>query len=56
MKILHLFSNAKFTGPAELALNLCVTLRSLGVDADLAFPDLLKGRLHTLRALSLILI
>lgn len=49
MKVLHLFSNAKFTGPAELALNLCVTLRTLGVEADLAFPDLPKGRPHTLR-------
>ena len=49
MKVLHLFSNAKFTGPAELALNLCVTLRVLGVEADLAFPDLPPGRAHTLR-------
>ena len=48
MKVLHLFSNAKFTGPAELALNLCVTLRSLGVEADLAFPTVPKGRPHTL--------
>lgn len=36
MKILHLFSNAKWTGPAEPALNLCVALRTLGVDADFA--------------------
>jgi glycosyltransferase involved in cell wall biosynthesis len=49
MKVLHLFSNAKFTGPAELALNLCVTLRALGIHADLAFPDLPPGRPHTLR-------
>ena len=48
VKVLHLFSNAKFTGPAELALNLCVTLRTLGVEADLAFPNLPKGRQHTL--------
>ncbi|HRI89349.1 MAG TPA: hypothetical protein PK869_13835, partial [Candidatus Hydrogenedentes bacterium] len=49
MKVLHLFSNAKYTGPAELALNLCVTLRSMGVDADLAFPNLPDGKQHTLR-------
>ena len=36
MKALHLFSNAKWTGPAEPALNLCVALRALGVDADFA--------------------
>ncbi|NUM55803.1 MAG: glycosyltransferase family 4 protein [Candidatus Hydrogenedentes bacterium] len=48
MNVLHLFSNAKFTGPAELALNLCVTLRSLGVGVDLAFPALPTGRAHTL--------
>ena len=48
MNVLHLFSNAKFTGPAELALNLCVTLRTLGVEVDLAFPGLPKGRPHTL--------
>ena len=40
MKVLHLFSNAKWTGPAEPALNLCVTLRRLGVDAEFACcPD-----------------
>ena len=48
MKVLHLFSNAKYTGPAELALNLCVSLRQLGVEADLAFPALPAGRPHTL--------
>ncbi|MDX9972506.1 MAG: glycosyltransferase family 4 protein [FCB group bacterium] len=36
MKVLHLFSNAKWTGPAEPALNLCVALRRLGVEADFA--------------------
>jgi glycosyltransferase involved in cell wall biosynthesis len=36
MKILHLFSNSKWTGPAEPALNLCVALRRLGVEADFA--------------------
>lgn len=40
MRVLHLFSNAKWTGPAEPALNLCVTLRRLGIEADFACaPD-----------------
>lgn len=40
MRVLHLFSNSKWTGPAEPALNLCVALRSLGVEADFASaPD-----------------
>lgn len=40
MRVLHLFSNAKWTGPAEPALNLCVALRRQGVDADFACaPD-----------------
>ncbi len=40
LRVLHLFSNAKWTGPAEPALNLCVALRGLGVDADFACaPD-----------------
>jgi glycosyltransferase involved in cell wall biosynthesis len=48
MKVLHLFSNAKYTGPAEPALNLCVALRRLGVEADLAFPALPPDKQHTL--------
>lgn len=36
IRVLHLFSNAKWTGPAEPALNLCVALRALGVQADFA--------------------
>lgn len=36
MRVLHLFSNSKWTGPAEPALNLCVALRSLGVACDFA--------------------
>lgn len=36
MKVLHLFSNFKWTGPAEPALNLCLALRKLGVEADFA--------------------
>jgi glycosyltransferase involved in cell wall biosynthesis len=40
IRVLHLFSNAKWTGPAEPALNLCVALRALGVQADFACaPD-----------------
>lgn len=40
MRVLHLFSNSKWTGPAEPALNLCLTLRELGVDVDFACaPD-----------------
>lgn len=40
MRVLHLFSNAKWTGPAEPALNLCVALRARGIDADFACaPD-----------------
>ncbi|MEA3364185.1 MAG: glycosyltransferase family 4 protein [Candidatus Hydrogenedentes bacterium] len=40
MKVLHLFSNAKWTGPAEPALNLCAALRRAGVEADFACsPD-----------------
>lgn len=48
MRVLHLFSNAKYTGPAEPALNLVVSLRKLGVEADLAFPGLPAGTQHTL--------
>ncbi|HPO16250.1 MAG TPA: glycosyltransferase family 4 protein [Candidatus Hydrogenedentes bacterium] len=40
MNILHLFSNCKWTGPAEPALNLCVALRAHGINADFACaPD-----------------
>ena len=49
MRVLHLFSNAKYTGPAEPALNLCVWLRRIGIEADLAFPELPAGTPHTLR-------
>lgn len=48
MRALHLFSNAKYTGPAEPALNLVVSLRKLGVEAELAFPALPEGTQHTL--------
>lgn len=36
MKILHLFSDWKWTGPAEPALNLCVELKKLGHDVTIA--------------------
>ena len=36
MKILHLFSDWKWTGPAEPALNLCVELKKRGHDVTLA--------------------
>src|SRR5688572_19878821 len=36
MRVLHLFSNWKWTGPAELAVNLCRGLTAVGVDARFA--------------------
>ena len=36
MKILHLFSNWKWTGPAEPALNLCLGLQRIGHDVSFA--------------------
>lgn len=40
MNVLHLFSNCKWTGPAEPALNLCVALRAQGITVDFACaPD-----------------
>lgn len=48
MKVLHLFSNSKWTGPAEPALNLCAALRGQGVEADFACspgPDLSRNRI-----------
>lgn len=39
MRVLHLFSNSKWTGPAEPALNLCVALRARGVEADFACAE-----------------
>lgn len=46
MRILHLFSNAKWTGPAEPALNLCVALRRLGIDVDFACTPKAKAPVH----------
>ncbi|HVN98357.1 MAG TPA: glycosyltransferase family 4 protein [Syntrophorhabdaceae bacterium] len=37
MKILHLFSDWKWTGPAEPVLSLCKALENLGVDVILAY-------------------
>jgi len=48
MKILHLFSNAKWTGPAEPALRLCAELRKHGVDTDFACPPTAPGSPYTL--------
>ncbi len=48
MKILHLFSNAKWTGPAEPALTLCAKLRDVGVDTDFACPPTAPGSPYTL--------
>lgn len=40
MRVLHLFSNCKWTGPAEPALNLCRALRDEGVETEFACaPD-----------------
>ncbi|MCK5861826.1 MAG: glycosyltransferase family 4 protein [Candidatus Hydrogenedentes bacterium] len=36
MRVLHLFSNCKWTGPAEPALNMCIALRSQGITVDFA--------------------
>jgi len=36
MKVLHLFSNHKWTGPAEPCLTLCKNLKAQGIDVDFA--------------------
>jgi glycosyltransferase involved in cell wall biosynthesis len=36
MRVLHLFGDWKWTGPSEPTLDLCLELRALGVQADLA--------------------
>ncbi len=48
MNVLHFFSNARWTGPAEPTLNLCVALRRLGVDADFACPPDSPADTHTM--------
>ena len=47
MKILHLFSDWKWTGPAEPTLSLCEALTNEGVDVTLAYrktPEDFQGR------------
>lgn len=36
MRVLHLFSNSRWTGPAEPAVNLCASLRDKGIDIAFA--------------------
>lgn len=48
MRVLHLFSNSRWTGPAEPALNLCVALRRIGIEADFACPPAAAGGRHTM--------
>lgn len=48
MRVLHLFGDWKWTGPAEPTLDLCVELRALGVQADLACPPAPPGTERTL--------
>lgn len=43
MRVLHLFSNYKWTGPAEPAVELVRRLRGLGHEADLAISAYRKG-------------
>lgn len=44
MRVLHLFSNHKWTGPAEPAVNICLGLRKLGIEVDFACPRIGLGR------------
>ncbi|MFN3484692.1 MAG: glycosyltransferase family 4 protein, partial [Planctomycetota bacterium] len=39
MRVLHLFGDWKWTGPSEPTLDLCLELRALGVQADLACQE-----------------
>ncbi len=43
MRVLHLFGDWKWTGPSEPTLDLCLELRALGVEADLACPPAPAG-------------
>jgi len=43
MRVLHLFSNSKWTGPAEPALTLCLGLRNEGIDVDFACAPFAKS-------------
>ena len=46
MKALHLFSNSRWTGPAEPAVRLCIALREQGVDTSLACCPGPPGRVN----------
>ena len=49
MKILHLFSNRKLTGPADPAMNLCAELKRRGVDVQFACRSSSNPRMATVR-------
>ena len=46
MKALHLFSNSRWTGPAEPAVRLCIALREQGVETSLACCPGPPGRVN----------
>lgn len=48
IRVLHLFSNHKWTGPAEPALNLCAALRRAGADTVFACAPGPDGGVNTL--------
>lgn len=50
MRVLHLFGDWKWTGPAEPTLDLCLELRSLGVDVTLACQEPPPGAAGSLPA------
>lgn len=43
MRVLHVFGDWKWTGPAEPTLDLCIELRALGVDVTLACQEAPPG-------------
>lgn len=49
MKILHLFSNRKLTGPADPVLNLCAELKRRGVDVRFACCSPVSDRMPAVR-------
>jgi glycosyltransferase involved in cell wall biosynthesis len=49
MKILHLFSNRKLTGPADPVLGLCAELKRQGVDVSFACCSAGSGRMAAVR-------
>ena len=49
MKILHLFSNRKLTGPADPALGLCAELKRQGVDVRFACCSAGSGRMAAVK-------